>query len=125
MKRRSFLVGMGSNIAALSFLDLPTVAENIVVDWKCDQRQSITVRSSGRVTFEPPERPDNLMLAVTQDEVGSRAPTFPRNMKTPNGLLDLDGSPGRTTIINLLWDDNHYYAIAFIGAKEVVTQSLV
>ncbi len=86
---------------------------SLVINWNEGQKQKVTLTDAVTFTFVDPPGVCNLLLKAVQDSAGSRATTWPSNVKWPLGVGDLAAATGdQTDILSFYFDGNDYYGVS-------------
>ncbi len=83
------------------------------INWNEGQKQKVILTGDVTFTFINPPSNCNLLLKATQDGTGTRATTWPSNVKWPGGLGDLAAATGnQVDICSFYFDGTRYYGVA-------------
>jgi len=97
-------------ITTTLFFDAELGNTTLAIDWSKKNKQSITLSSTGTITFTDPSGPTSLLLKVIQDSTGNRSVTWPSSVKWVQGVVP-SLSPGGNSldIVGLYFDGTDYY----------------
>jgi hypothetical protein len=99
------------NITETLFFDTELGNTTLAIDWTKKNKQSITLSSTGTVTFTDPSGPTSLLLKVIQDSTGSRVITWPSSVKWVQGVVPTLSTGGNSIdIVGLYFDGTDYYS---------------
>jgi hypothetical protein len=99
----------------------PTVAEGTVgaaltIDWNRGQVHTATLSDALVLTFSNPLDGGRYVLALTQDNPGSRTVTWPANVKWSGGSAPtLTTTAGQTDLIGFIYLGTSYYGAAALN----------
>jgi hypothetical protein len=115
LSRRQALLAAVLGAATLSLplrrLALPRPPEGLTIRWDEATRHSVLLTSDRRLVFATPPGEGSYLLRLTQDTVGGRTVTWPKNIKWVGGRAPaLSTKPGAIDLVSLYYDRKDYFA---------------
>ena len=90
------------------------------------QKQFGTLTGNASITFTAPNGPGNFVIILTQDNPGSRTPTWPATgFYAPGGELDIGGNQDVSTLLSIYYDGTDYWAMASGPMADSVSTNLI
>lgn len=114
-----------SNVIFDSEYDNGNSGSSINIDWNNGSKQRITLNNNTTFSFTDVSGPSNFVLIIKQDATGDRDITWPSNVRSAGGSVNISADSNSETVIGVYFDGSNYYISSSPNSSGSVSTNLI